>query len=129
MKSILQKLKNALLELEQEHGPITVCALFLREEPLQIWDIVISAPWLNAGKMESYQIIGSKIQETLSGSEIVQFSRVVILDESDPVTAFLQGSYPVSNDDIKELPGDPFSERFGFTIKRAYLLRCQKAKA
>ncbi len=130
MNEILDKLKSVVLALEKEHQPILFFALFLREDSLQKWDIVISAPWLNPSEMHAYQIIASKLQATLSSSEIIEISRAVILDHTDPAILFLQEVCPLTNGGFKESPKDfsvePLSEKFGFTIKKAYILRCQK---
>lgn len=126
MNGVLEKVKKVVLDLEKEHGSILVFALFLRQEPLGKWDIVISAPWLNSNDMESYQIVGSKIQEILPASELLQFSRVVVLDVSDPVVAFLQNGFSITNGGFQEIATEPLTNRFGFTIKHAFLLRCQK---
>ncbi|HSX37993.1 MAG TPA: hypothetical protein VLE95_04095 [Chlamydiales bacterium] len=97
---------------------------------LQKWDIVVSASWLSSSDKSAYQIVISKIQSTLDAPALVQFSRVVILDDTDPVVSFLQGVCPLTNGGVKESPKDfstdPFSEKFGFSIKKAYILRCQK---
>jgi hypothetical protein len=130
MKEILSKLKSVVQELEAEHKPMLLFALFLREDSLQKWDIVVSAPWLSSSDKNAYQMIVSKIQSILNSDELVQFSRVVILDDIDPVVSFLQSVCPLTNGGIKESPRDfstdPLSERFGFAINKAYILRCQK---
>jgi hypothetical protein len=126
MIEILEKLKSIVHSLEGEHGPILVFALFLREDPLEKWDIVVSAKWLNSSDRTSFETIASKIQKSLNASELMQLSRIVILDTDDPVVAFLQNTAMVTNGSHHEVPGGGFSDRFGFTIKRAYLLRCQK---
>ena len=129
MKEILGKLKSAVESLEKEHKPLMLFALFLREDSLQKWDIVVSATWLSSSQKESYDIVVSKIQSVLNASELTQFSRVVILDSFDPVVAFLQEICPLTNGGIKESPRDfsvePFTEKFVFTIKKAYILRCR----
>lgn len=130
MKEILDKLKSVVQALEKDHQPILLFALFLIEDSLQKWDIVISAPWLSSDEKNAYKIVVSEIQANLSPSELVQFSRVVILNDSDPVVSFLQDVCPLTNGGFKESPKDfsaePFSERLGFIIKKAYILRCQK---
>ena len=69
MIKVLEKLKPIVNTLENEHGPILVFALFLREDPLEKWDIVVSAEWLNSSDRSSFEIIGSKIQKSLNSSE------------------------------------------------------------
>jgi hypothetical protein len=85
MKETIEKLKSVIRALEKEHGPFLIFALFLREAALERWDIVISATWLNSTEMGAYKIISSKLQEFLSDSELVQLSRIVLLDQDDPV--------------------------------------------
>lgn len=128
MNETINKLKSAISALEKENAPLLICALFLREDPLEKWDIVISASWLNPKEMQSYRTVSSKLQESLSDSELVKFSRIVILNQDDPVVSYLQSLETITNGGFKELRGDELSEKFKFTIKRAYLLRSQKPK-
>lgn len=129
MKEILDKLKSVVQVLENDHGSILLFALFLREDSLERWDIVISAPWLSSSDKKAYSIVVSQIQLVLTTSELVQFSRVVILDNTDPIVSFLQEVCPLTNGGFKESPKDfsiePFVGKFNFTIKKAYILRCQ----
>lgn len=130
MNDILKKMKAVVQKLEKEHDPILLFALFLREEALQKWDVVVSAPWLSSSEKHAYQLVVAAIQAVLSSSELVRFSRIVILDHTDPAVPFLQEVCPLTNGGFKESPKDfsvePLSEKFGFTIKKAYILRCQK---
>ena len=116
MKTILEKLKEVVLTLEKESGPILVFALFLRVDPLEKWDIVVAAPWLDPNNISSYNSVTTRIQAVLSTSELVQLARIVILADSDPVVSFLQNSETVTNGHFGEVSGDTFTERFGFTV-------------
>ena len=131
MKETLSKLKSVVVALEKEYGPILLFALFLREDAYGKWDIVVSAPWLSSSEKTAYEIVASKIQALLSAQELAQFFRIVILDTTDPIVPFFQEVCPFTNGGYKESPQDfslePFSEKFVFTIKKAYILRCQKA--
>ena len=126
MKQILDKLKLVLTDLEKELGPVSVFALFLRTDPLEKWDIVVAASWLYPNELSSYELINSKIQNVLTPSDLLKLARIVILSNLDPVVSFLQDSVSVTNGSFGEVAGDIFTEKFGFTIKQAYLLRCQR---
>ena len=126
MNAIVEKIKNVVIELEKERGPLLVCSLFLRGDPLERWDMVVSATWLSSSDLNSYQLISSKVQDALDGQELLQFSRIIILDQNDPAILFLQDTFSITNGKIEEISSDLLSSRFGFTIKKAYLLRCQK---
>ena len=126
MNEIIEKIKSIVNALEKEHGPLLICALFLRDGDLERWDIIISSSWLNPTEMQSYKIIASKLRKSLSESELVQLSRIVILNKDDPVVSYLQNLKTISNGGFIELSANELSEKFKFTIKRAYLLRSQK---
>ncbi len=126
MKEVLEKFKTIIQSLESEHGSFLVFALFLREKPFETWDIVISATWLNSSELSSYRLIASKLQEFLTESESLQFSRIVLLDPDDSTVKFLLDLETVKNGGYKEFSGEALTEKFKFTIKRAYLLRSLK---
>ena len=126
MKEAIEKIKEAIASLESEKGSLLICVLFLREDPLEKWDVVVSATWLDPKEMQSYKIVSSKLQEFLNDSELLQFSRIVLLDQNDPIVSYLQCLATIDNGGFKELEKDELSEKFKFTIKRAYLLRSQK---
>ncbi|HLB52205.1 MAG TPA: hypothetical protein VJK48_00660 [Chlamydiales bacterium] len=128
MSEIIEKVKSAIKSMEKEHGNLLICALFLRADVLEKWDIVLAAPWLNPKEMRSYEILSSSLQNFLTQSELVQFSRIVILEQDDPTVSFLLNLEIVKNGGYKELSVDALSEKFRFTIKKAYLLRSQKSE-
>lgn len=129
MKQIIEKIKKAVESLEKEHSSLLLCALFLREEPLEKWDIVVSASWLNPQEMKSYTIVSTKFRNVLDDSEIVLFSRIVILNPDDPVVSYLQNLETIANGGFKELNAVELSDKFNFTIKKAYLLRSKKKQS
>jgi hypothetical protein len=60
----------------------------LREDSLEKWDIVVAAPWLQSNDKKAYALVIAQIQSALTTPELVQFSRVVVLDDTDPVVSF-----------------------------------------
>ena len=116
---------TALHELETEHGEISICALFQREHPLELWDLVVAAKWLRSAELDSLKIICSKIQEGLKEKQILKLSHVEILDYDDPVVSYLRENYEVLKGRSEQaIDCNELSERLHFTINRAYLLRC-----
>jgi hypothetical protein len=63
MKETIAKLKSAVNSLENTNQHLVIFAIFLREDPLEKWDIIISAPWLSAEKMQSYSIVSEMLKE------------------------------------------------------------------
>jgi hypothetical protein len=128
MKDTIEKLKSAMKNLEKSKGPILVCAIFLREDSLDKWDIIIASKWLDPHEMESYKIVSNELAAHLTPSELLSFSRIVILPPEAPVVSFLIKLERVENGGYKELLSEPLTEKFGFKIKRAYLLRAREMK-
>jgi hypothetical protein len=125
MSELFSKLKKSLLELEEENGKVILFALFLRADALDKWDLLVSASWLDSTSLKAYDLVADAIQRQLEDSEIVKLDRFVILDSSDPIVHFLQNAYPVPNGSIKNVTDcAPLTDRFGFTIKQASVLRC-----
>lgn len=129
MTDLISKFKTIIKELEKEHGSILFFGLFLRIEPFEIWDVVISASWLTPDLRDSYKIVADKIQKTFSKEELLQLSGIVILAETDPTVAFFLNLKTVTNGHFEEANREELSDKFGFTIKKAYILRCDKSKA
>lgn len=124
MKELLDKLKKLIHSLEiEKKSEFLICAMFLPEDSNDKWDLILSATWLDSGELESYKLISSKMQEFLTESELIQIERIVILDPEDQVVEFLQTLEPVRNGGYKELRPEELTQKFKFTIKRAYLLR------
>lgn len=75
-------------------------------------------------------MIISEVQRFLP-SDLLQFSRVVVLDNNDPLVMLLQEVCPLTNGGFRESPKDfsldPLSSRLNFVIEKAYIPRCQKS--
>jgi len=67
-----------------------------------------------------------KINLSQIKDEMTKISRIVILNQEDPAVEFLLELKIVSNSEYKELPTQILSEKFGFAIKKAYVLRSKK---
>lgn len=127
MKKIIEKLKEILVELDNEKGPVLFFAVFLREDSINKWDLIVSADWLESININSYRIITDKVQNVFSQNELLQISRVVILDKNDPMVKFLRSSFNVTGDASMEYSNcELSSEIFKLPIKHAYILRCIK---
>ena len=123
MKELLDKLKKVIHSLEVEKGmKFLICAMFLPAESYNKWDFLVSAPGLDADKLDSYRLISNKMQEYLTESESLQISRIVILGSEDDTVKFLQSLETIKSGEYKEFRPEELTDKFKFTIKRAYLL-------
>ena len=79
--------------LLQSRGDLRLFALVLREGSAGLWDVVVSAPWADTNLDEALRYVSSVVASTVDPNELLRVSRVVILEEGNPVlSAFLDAA-------------------------------------
>ena len=118
----LEKLRQVMRELAAEKGDFTLFGLFLREEAPDKWDLVISSPWIEEGKLTALGEFVEKLTSTIGEDEVREVSRIITVNYGDPnLDAILRA---VSLDDgLMEVMESLF---FGLPIKHAYILRSKR---
>jgi len=66
MKELLQKFTDLERTLSQEKGPFALFALFLREDAVDKWDLILAAPWIEDDRKQALSDITSRIQATFA---------------------------------------------------------------
>lgn len=125
MKNFVDKLKRIEGQLAQEHGPFTLFALFLREDAPGKWDLVIAAPWIEKNKQSALKTVAQTLQKSLKQYELLNLSRIVIIDQSNPALDALHRAIHVEHGDT-EIKDSTF---FGLQIKHAYLITSRRANS
>lgn len=125
MKQMINKFREIESSLSEEKGEFNLFALFLREDSANKWDLLVSADWIEGNKSESLKIIAKKIQEYLEKTELVNLSRIVVIEDDNPaLEAFHQAvSVEHGSAEIKE------SNFFGLEIKHAHVITSRRNKA
>lgn len=113
---------DALLQIERsvaaEKGPFALFALFLREEaPLEKWDLVVSAPWIEANMGTALKLISERVKASLTESDLLAISRIVVADPSDPAVDAINRSVRVEHSPV-EIKDSTF---FGQRMKQAHI--------
>jgi hypothetical protein len=123
--SLLDKLDRLKLALSRDKGAFDLFGVFLREDSPEKWDLVVAAPWLTPDERESFKTIADGLQSTLTREEVLQFSRIVILEKGNPflesVIARVSVEHGLSELDQTELSG--------VSIRRAYILTARRRLA
>jgi hypothetical protein len=113
LETIAEKLRGLASDAR---GALEFLALFLREDSLGLWDVVVAAPWLKTGEAKSFEYVAERLRKLLTKNEIAGVSRIVILEHGGAVLS----SYL-----------DQFANQFGFAdihfvtedvIRRAYII-------
>lgn len=84
MRVIAEKMITVEQELASEYGDFTLFALFLRENSPGLWDVIVSAPWLDENKKEGMDKVVAKINAHLTKEELLRLTRIVIVEHDHP---------------------------------------------
>lgn len=80
-----EKLASLERDLSSQKGDFNLFALVLREDSPDKWDLLVSAPWLEATRKEDLQYLGEQVRSRLDPSEFLSLSRIVVLNKDNPV--------------------------------------------
>jgi hypothetical protein len=105
-------------EIIAEKGDLSFFALFLREGIEDRWDLLVSASWLDRDKAVGRRYLTRKLIAKLSDREIVELSRIVIIERADPGLRKLLNEITVENGEIRELKDLQFA---GQSLSRAMI--------
>jgi hypothetical protein len=95
-----EEIKN---RIQKERGDLDFFGLILREDAPNVWDLVVSAPWAEADKWSALRYLADVLKAELKPQEIVQLSRVVILERESPVFKALVAAPKPSGNSFTEL--------------------------
>jgi len=118
----IEKFRRVMKDVSAERGEFVLFGLFLREEAPDKWDLVISAPWLEADKLKALREFVEKATAIVGSQELLTLSRIVPLNPDDPNLDALLQAVQVDNGPV-ELWHPDF---FGLDIKHAYILRAKR---
>jgi hypothetical protein len=116
--AVAKRLTDVANRIKTAKGPLELFGLFLRDDSTNLWDIVISAPWLKADSRTSFEYVASQLRSVMTDKELSGLSRIVILDHGGAVLrSFLEefGGHVGEADVHFTLEGDTI-------IRRAYII-------
>ena len=97
-------LRKAMHEIADRKGNFTLFALFMRaDSPFArsddpgTWDLVVSAPWLEGGRLKATREIVDLLDKTIGRKSIRELSRVETVPVNDPTIRFILRSVPVED--------------------------------
>jgi hypothetical protein len=122
MKQTIGKLASLEYEIASEKGEFSLFALFLREDGDNKWDLLASAPWLDANKRESLDYLVNQLRSRLDTQELLSLSMVVILEKDNPVLEAIHKEVRVKHG-MAEVRDSIF---FGVPIKHAYIITSER---
>lgn len=124
MKKIVNKLISIERETSELKGDYDLFAFLLRDDSFR-WDILVSAKWISSDKDNALGYISEKLQNALDTDEIIQISRIVILDDPNlELPDFLQDIH------VRHGAAEVKNEEFlGQHIERGYIITINSSQA
>lgn len=115
-------LRKAMDEIAARKGDFTLFALFRRADALGMWDLVVSAPWLERGKLKALGELVELLAQSIGKESIRQFSRVETVPSNNPTVKFILDNIPVT-DGERHLRS---TDLFGLQIREAVIFRAKR---
>lgn len=125
MKELLPKFRELEQALSDEKGGFAVFALFLREDAVDKWDLIIAAPWIEEDRKVALSYITKAIQEAFTADELSQISRIVLLDVDNPTVEAVHRTVGTILHGQAEVRDHSF---FGLQTKRAHIITSERRR-
>jgi hypothetical protein len=121
----IEKLQKLMKQVEARKGRFTFFGVFMRENSPGLWDLVVSAPWLEAGRLKALGEFVEEMSEVFDQDEVMSFSRVVTLNHDDRALHDVLNEVGSSRKPL-EMQG---RDLFGLPVEHAVILRARLPKA
>ena len=84
MIEYVAKLEAVARAVEAKHGPFALFGVFMREDSPRLWDLVVSAPWLEEGRLTTLREFVETLASVIGQEAMRSLSRVVTLNRDEP---------------------------------------------
>lgn len=113
------KLDRVLKSIEAERGPFVLAGLFMREDSPGRWDLVVSAPWLQRGKLVALGEFVKRLSDALGQEEVLNLSRIVTLNRKDAALKRILQELGSITKPVEKVGNN----LFGLPLEHAHVLR------
>jgi len=122
MNDLIEKLGALERDVSSQKGEFSLFGLFLREDSPGKWDLVVAAPWLEQDQKAGLDYLAKRLLSSLTPGELVSLSRIVLIEEGNPVLEAIQQAINVEHN-VAEISESNFS---GLLIKQAYVITSKR---
>ena len=109
-------------EIAAKKGQFTLFGLFMRADAPGKWDLVVSAPWLEQGKLKAVSEFTALLSESIGEKSLRELSRVVTLKAGDPALKAVVSAFSVDDGEVRVQR----SNLFGLEIEDGIILRAKR---
>lgn len=110
-------------EIAAQKGDFTLFGVFMRADAPGTWDLVVSAPWLQEGKLKALGELSQLLSRSLGEQSLQQFSRIAAVNEDNDALNAVLSSVSVDDGEVRIQR----SNFFGLDIEDAIIFRAKRA--
>jgi hypothetical protein len=115
------RLRQAMHEIAAKKGEFTLFALFMRADAPGRWDLVVSAPWLEAGNLKATSELVELLSDSIGEQPLKRFGRIATVPADQPPVEFILKNLPVDDEELRVKSTD----LFGLEIEEAIIFRAK----
>jgi len=104
-------------------GDFTLFAKIRRSDAPGTWDLVVAAPWPEAGKLKATSELVELLSDSVGETALHEFSRIQTVGADHPTVKFLLDTLSVDDGELRVQSTD----LFGLQIEEAVIFRAQRA--
>ena len=118
MKELIERFASTERAISDSREGFWLFALFLREDALDRWDLVVSAPWTQHDSGPALRYLAEQVNREFNPEELKVLSRIVLVDKGNPALEAINRAMHVEHG-VLEVRDSTF---FGLSIKHAYVI-------
>ena len=118
-------LRKAMRDIAATKGDFTLFAKIRRSDAPGTWDLVVSAPWLENGKLKATNELVELLSDSVGETALHEFSRIATVGADHPTVKFMLANLPVDDGELRVQSTD----LFGLQIDEAIVFRAKRPMA
>ena len=118
-------LRKAMHEIANKKGDFVLFARFMRSDAPGTWDLVVSAPWLEKGRLKATSELVELLSDSIGEEALHFFSRIATVGQDHPTVKFILANLPVDDGELRLRSTDLFD----LQIDEAVIFRAMKPRA
>ncbi|MBP1207252.1 hypothetical protein JOD97_005331 [Duganella sp. 1411] len=125
MNTFVKKLQRIERRLSVERGPFELFAALRPDSSLRLWDLLVTARWLDDWGLTEMRTIASQLNAEFPLPEILKFSRIAIIERDNPGLQAIHSAVQVEHG-LREFRNVTF---FDVRILHAYIITSRHTNA
>ena len=118
-------LRKAMRDIAAKKGDFTLFAKIRRADAPGTWDLVVSAPWLEAGKLKATSELVELLSDSVGENSLHEFSRIQTVGADHPTVKFMLDNLSEEDGELRVQSTD----LFGLQIEEAVVFRAKRPAA